>query len=721
MDDELLKDFLAEASELIETLDADLIGLEASPDDRDVLNGVFRAFHTIKGGAGFLGLEPLVDLCHRAEELLNLARSNLRSLDADDIDLVLRSIDEVKRMFGEIAAGEQPSSAPEALLAALEAAVDSEASAGSKQAPAPSDVGPAAGEHRGEGRAGGESDVDSNAPQAASSEDDPVLASFEEMLLGAEGEGQPVAESSPGAEPPQAEPLEDDFDALIDAIRAGDMDAARALDPSASASPSPPSKMSDAAVLPASAETSDSASLPVSSGASVSASSSASAEASGERAARRPLEPAAGATVAAPAEARAPAKAAARTAPGAAAVAQKPAEASLRIEAARIDDVMNLVGELVLVRNRLWSLRSRVRDDDLNRTLSNLDLVTSDLQSSVMRLRMQPVGKVFGRFPRVVRDVARQLGKEVLLEMTGESTELDKGMVESLADPLIHLVRNAIDHGIEQPAERARSGKPRAGKVVLAARQEGSHIFISVRDDGAGLDPAVIKQKAVERGLLDAHGALQLADEEALQMLFAPGFSTRSEVTDVSGRGVGLDVVKSAIGRVNGTVEIRSEKGGGTEFQIRLPLTLAILPALMVVVGGQVLALPLPIIEEITGFDPRDCSALDGREMLSRRGEVLPLLDLECWVGASSSADPEREKYSVIANTGTRRVALLVDKLLGQEDVVIKSLGTRLRALPGFAGATITGDGGIALIVDVGSLAAAWPQVATRAPARCAA
>ena len=665
MDDELLNDFLAEASELIESLDADLIGLEASPNDRDVLNGVFRAFHTIKGGAGFLGLKALVDVCHRAEDLLNLARSDVRPLGAEDIDLVLRSIDEVKRMFGELAGGEELKPAPETLLAALEQAVDSPA-----------------------GAADSESARETAAEaQPAPVDDDPVLASFEAMLVEARSEN---AEEAAAA---KAAPVEDEFDALIDAIRAGDMDAVRELAPDAA--PESGSEASETTAARAEA-TSDA-------GAEARPAARVETLASGNAAARDPQD--AQRTPAAPAAGRVP---------------PKPAEASLRIEAGRIDDVMNLVGELVLVRNRLWSLRSRVRDEDLNRTLSSLDLVTSDLQSSVMRLRMQPVSKVFGRFPRVVRDLARQLGKQVELETVGEGTELDKGMVECLADPLVHLVRNAVDHGIEPPDERERAGKPRTGRLVLSARQEGSHIFVGVRDDGGGLDPASIRQKAVERGLIDAHGALQLSDDDALQLLFSPGFSTRSEVTDVSGRGVGLDVVKSVIGRVNGTVEIRSEKGVGTEFQIRLPLTLAILPALMVVVSDQVLALPLPIVEEIVDFDSRALGVLDGREVLSLRGEVLPLLDLERWVGPPADGGP-RVKYAIIASTGVSRAALLVDKLLGQEDVVIKSLGSRLRTLPGFAGATITGDGGIALIVDVGTLLAAWSRVAVRAPARSAA
>ena len=649
MDDELLKDFLTEAGELIESLDADLVGLEASPNDRNVLNGVFRAFHTIKGGAGFLGLAALVDVCHRAEELLNLARSNERPLGSDDIDLVLRAVDEVRRMLGELGDGNEPAPAPDALLTALEAAT--------KSCGAPPSEGDASASDADSGDAGRGRRRRRRARARRSADEAPAV---------------------PAATP---EPAEDEFDALIDAIRAGDMDAVRALAPEA---------------VPADAS---------SAAAQSSAASASPADARAAHAERDGSEDAAATSERAHVAERA---------------SPKPADASLRIEAGRIDDVMNLVGELVLVRNRLTSLRNRVRDEDVHRTLSSLDLVTSDLQASVMRLRMQPVGKVLGRFPRVVRDLARRLGKEVELEMLGEGTELDKGMVECLADPLVHLVRNAVDHGIEPPDERERVGKPRVGRIVLSARQEGNHIFIGVRDDGAGLDPAVIRQKAVERGLIDEHGALQLSDDDALQLLFSPGFSTRSQVTDISGRGVGLDVVKSVIGRVNGTVEIRSEKGVGTEFQIRLPLTLAILPALMLVVSDQVLALPLSIVEEIIDFDARDASVLDGREVLSLRGEVLPLLDLERWVGPPA-VGVHRTKYAVVVTAGVRRAVLLVDKLLGQEDVVIKPLGSRLKTLPGLAGATITGDGRIALIIDAGTLLASWTRVAVHVPQRSAA
>ena len=617
MDAELLQDFLVEAGELVEQLDEQLIGLEEAPDDGDLLNRVFRAFHTIKGGAGFLGVATLVELCHRAEDLLNQLRSGERLLEPDVMDAVLASVDEVKRMFEELKAGQSPAGAALALLDTLDAIISPEG------APA------------------------SQAPPAAAQEADPVLAEFEGMLEAARRPAAVAAASSADADAI----TDDEFEALLDALDQPQApDQPQALDVAKAQEP-----VSAAVAPPAAASAAPSAAPP--------------------------------------------------TAPPPA------AEPTLRVGSARIDDIMDLVGELVLVRNRLAALRGKVADDEIGPTMSQLNLVTSDLQASVMRLRMQPVSKVFGRFTRVVRDLARQVKKEVELETQGENTELDRGMVESLADPLTHLVRNAVDHGIESPEERERAGKPRRGRVSLVAQQEGNNIIVSVSDDGAGLDAERIRAKALERGLIDARTGLQMPEEEILQLVFLPGFSTRDAVSDLSGRGVGMDVVKTQVSSVNGTVEIRSERGKGSRVIIRLPLTLAIMPTLMVVVHERRFALPLSSVEEIINYDPAARSIMDGRVMLSRHGEVMPLLDLGCWVrGVALPAGAPRSV--VIALASGRRVGLVVDRLIGQEEIVIKSLGARLDGLPGFAGATITGDGGIALIVDVASLHAHWRTLA---------
>ncbi|TAL10831.1 MAG: chemotaxis protein CheA, partial [Porticoccaceae bacterium] len=336
-----------------------------------------------------------------------------------------------------------------------------------------------------------------------------------------------------------------------------------------------------------------------------------------------------------------------------------------------------------------------------------LELVTSDLQAAVMKTRMQPIKKVFGRFPRVVRDLARSLNKEVDLELHGEDTDLDKNLVEALADPLVHLVRNSVDHGIEIPAERERAGKPPVGKVVLSAKQEGDHILLTISDDGAGMDADVLRKKAVEKGLLDADAAARMTEAEAFNLIFKPGFSTKAAISDISGRGVGMDVVKTRIDQLNGSVEIESVKGVGTRLRVKLPLTLAILPTLMVGVGKHIFALPLSSVSEIFQFADCKTTVVDNKPCVVVREKVIPLFDLRHWLVRNVGdhlSDSEGNEQVVIAHLGAQRIGLITNRVLGQEEVVIKPLGTLLRGLPGFAGATITGDGSVALILDVPSL-----------------
>jgi two-component system, chemotaxis family, sensor kinase CheA len=367
---------------------------------------------------------------------------------------------------------------------------------------------------------------------------------------------------------------------------------------------------------------------------------------------------------------------------------------------------MNMVGELVLVRNRLATLKATLNDEEVANAVGNLDVVTADLQLAVMKTRMQPIKKVFGRFPRVVRDLARSMKKEIDLVMEGEDTDLDKNLVEALADPLVHLVRNSVDHGIELPHEREQAGKPSRGTVQLSAAQEGDHILLSISDDGKGMDPEVLRQKAVEKGMMDAEAAARLDDKECFNLIFAPGFSTKTEISDVSGRGVGMDVVKTRIAQMNGSVEIDSEWGRGCVITIKLPLTLAILPTLMVVLGDQPFALPLASVVEIFNLDLKRTNVVDGQLTIMVRARALPLFYLRQWLTPKKPmTDEERKRgHVVIVNVGNIQVGLVVDQLIGQEEVVIKPLGSLLQGLEGMAGATITGDGKIALIVDVPGL-----------------
>ena len=387
----------------------------------------------------------------------------------------------------------------------------------------------------------------------------------------------------------------------------------------------------------------------------------------------------------------------------------KQAETSVRVDTSRLDEIMNMVGELVLVRNRITTLESAIEDEDMAKAVNNLAVVTSDLQAAVMKTRMQPIKKVFGRFPRVVRDLARTLKKEINLELRGEETDLDKNLVEALADPLVHLVRNAVDHGIEMPDVREAAGKPRLGQVVLGAAQEGDHILLTISDDGAGMDADILRQKAVEKGMMDEESASRLTDSEAYALIFAPGFSLKKEISDISGRGVGMDVVKTSISKLNGVIEIDSNVGTGTTLNIKVPLTLAIMPTLMVILGDQIFAFPLVSVNEIFHLDTKKINIVDGQQTIMVRNKTLPLFYLRKWLASNfNEAEKSEIEHVVIVNVGTQRVGFVVDKLLGQEEVVIKPLGALLQGTKGLAGATITGDGRISLIIDFPELMNAY-------------
>jgi two-component system chemotaxis sensor kinase CheA len=386
-------------------------------------------------------------------------------------------------------------------------------------------------------------------------------------------------------------------------------------------------------------------------------------------------------------------------------------ETTVRVDTNVLDEIMNMVGELVLVRNRFQTLKASTdsksdSSEHMAKAVANLDVVTADLQLAVMKTRMQPIKKVFGRFPRVVRDLSRSLKKEIKLELVGEETDLDKNLVEALADPLVHLVRNAVDHGIESPEDRVAAGKSREGVVVLTASQEGDHIMLSIRDDGKGMNADVLRRIVVEKGLMDEESAARLEDKECFNLIFMPGFSTKTEISDVSGRGVGMDVVKTRINQMNGVVEIDSVEGRGSTIRIKVPLTLAIMPTLMVILGGQAFALPLASVLEILDLDLSCTNVVDGQLVIMVRERALPVFFLSEWLVNDSAYTPDKQAtgHVVVVNAGGRQVGFVVDQLIGQEEVVIKPLGAKLQGLAGLAGATITGDGKIALILDVPGL-----------------
>ena len=500
---EIAADFLIEAQEILDRLGEQLVTLEQDPSDSEQLNAVFRGFHTLKGGAGFLGIQPMVNLCHAAEETLGLVRAGQATLEPQHFDAAQQSLDWLQQMLDAIGAGEDPPHAPQILIDQFD--VQGHAVPAPKPATPPAAGAPAA--------SGGDLISDDE---------------FEALLDQLHGDGVPTTVASPAPAPPPR--------------------------PQPAPKPAPAGK-------------------PV-------------AKAGGET------------------------------------------EQTIRVDTKRLDAIVNLVGELVLSRNRLKTLRARIRDEELDRAVSSLDIATARLQTAVMRTRMQPVGKVFSRFPKVARDVARQLQKEVDLELVGADTELDRNLVEALADPLVHLVRNAIDHGIEVPSLREACSKPRQGHVRLSAQQEGDFVTIEIRDDGAGIDPERLRVKALEKGLIDPEAAARLSHDECLQLVFLPGFSTKAEVTDISGRGVGMDVVQSRIRELSGQITIHSDVGRGSRFVIRVPLTLAILPTLLVQAGDPVYALPLARVMEVLHAPSESLRWFDGQAVLDRQSHTLPLVDL---------------------------------------------------------------------------------------------
>ena len=778
-DEEILQDFLIEAGEIIEQLSEQLVDLERRPDDKDLLNAIFRGFHTVKGGAGFLQLNEMVECCHLTENLFDILRNGQRQVTSELMDVVLQSLDTVTSQFSQLQKGESPVAASPELISALETLVNG------GEIEAPSDT---VSEGHDDTNANTDIDItdsefedfldaintDSEKPstpapvdststntstdtkethETKSSSDDEISDDeFESLLDSLHGEGKgPTAQvhrAENVSEPEVQEPKEvsaskdfqddeisdEEFEHLLDQLHGP------AKGPTSGISKSPdavssnslsgtahlPSATEGANEEPSSNDISDDefeALLDQLHGKGKGPTTNIDAPVSQKIV--DPPEPKKSTTRSAPRDAGA-----VKNAPSASVpkpnvsssagisppsaipkdklkevVAAPQADTTVRVDTQRLDDIMNMVGELVLVRNRLVRLGLETSDEPMQKAVANLDVVTADLQSAVMKTRMQPIKKVFGRFPRVVRDLARNLKKEINLELIGEETDLDKNLVEALADPLVHLVRNSVDHGIEQPDVREKNGKPRIGKILLSAEQEGDHILLSIADDGGGMDPDVLRQKAIEKNVLDSDAAARLTDLEAFNLIFAPGFSTKQEISDVSGRGVGMDVVKTKINQLNGSIQIDSKIGEGTRINIKVPLTLAIMPTLMIMLESQTFALPLVSVNEIFHMDLTKSNIVDGQECIGIRDKAVPIFHLKHWLikNTVDYAMP-KEGHVVIVSVGTQRVGFVVDQLVGQEEVVIKPLGKLLQGTPGMAGATITGDGTIALILDVPSM-----------------
>ncbi|MEI5638213.1 MULTISPECIES: chemotaxis protein CheA [unclassified Pseudoalteromonas] len=731
VDEDILQDFLVEAGEILELLSEQLVELENNPEDKELLNAIFRGFHTVKGGAGFLGMTELVDACHGAENVFDTLRQGQRTVTSELMDVILQALDTINEMFSCIQSREEPEAADPELLKTLhklsqpesedEAAVEAPAAATDPEPePDPEPESPAVSADD------VLFDMDDSGGDDAGGIDEITEEEFENLLDELHGSGKgPAPTSSQPAEQDQTgsddgDITDDEFDSLLDELHGvGKFGGATNVEPPPAA-PEPP------AASPSSGSDDDEEitddefealldELHGKGGAPKPVDEPAPAQPSKpEPAAAKPApkpEPKPAVKPAAKPEPQAakPTEApAAEPKKAAAAPAKKPApqaETTVRVDTSRLDEIMNMVGELVLVRNRLVSLANNSNSESMGKAISNLDVVTADLQGAVMKTRMQPIKKVFGRFPRVVRDLARSLKKEINLVLEGEDTDLDKNLVEALADPLVHLVRNSVDHGIEMPDIREAAGKPRTGTVTLSASQEGDHILLTIRDDGAGMDAEKLKKIAISKGVIDSDQASRLSDTEAYNLIFAPGFSTKEEISDISGRGVGMDVVKTKITQLNGQVNIQSELGVGTVLEIKVPLTLAILPTLMVMVGEQTFALPLAAVSEIFHLDLTKTNVVDGQLTIIVREKAIPLFYLEHWlVKGADRTMRKAEGHVVIAQIGTKQVGFVVDSLIGQEEVVIKPLDALLQGTPGMAGATITSDGGIALILDVPNL-----------------
>ncbi len=656
MDDlqEIMEDFLIEAFEMNEQLDQDLVELEHSPEDLDLLNRIFRVAHTIKGSSSFLNLNILTHLTHNMEDVLNRARKGEIKITPDIMDVVLRSIDLMKTLLvtirdtGSDTNNGKENEIEEAVkqLQAITSQNLEGAKEGTKEAPQKENEKEVKKEAEKENTEENQENK-AKAPTAENSASDNPLADEPDL---------DYANMS-------AEEVEAEIERLLNKRQEADKERRaqkkQEAKPKQEVAPKAETPKTETPKAPKT-ET------------------KAKAKADTE-------------------ENKAPSIG---------------VEQTVRVDVRRLDHLMNLIGELVLGKNRLIRIYGDVEErydgekflEELNQVVSSISAVTTDLQLAVMKTRMQPVGKVFNKFPRMVRDLSRELGKSIELIIEGEETELDKSIVEEIGDPLIHIIRNSCDHGIEPLEERRRLNKPETGKVQLSAYNEGNHIVIKISDDGKGLDPVMLKEKAIEKGVISERDAEGMSDREAFNLIFKPGFSTAKVVSNVSGRGVGMDVVKTNIEKLNGIIEIDSEVGVGTTQKLKIPLTLAIIQALLVGVQEEYYAIPLSSVLETVRISQDEIYTVDGKSVLRLRDEVLSLVRLSDIFKVDAILESNSDVYVVIIGLADQKIGVIVDYLIGQEEVVIKSLGYYLKNTRGIAGATVRGDGKITLIVDVGAM-----------------
>ncbi len=649
MDDlqEIMEDFLIEAFEMNEQLDQDLVELEHNPEDLDLLNRIFRVAHTIKGSSSFLNLHILTHLTHNMEDVLNRARKGEIKITPDIMDVVLRSIDLMKTLLVTIRdTGSDTNNGKEN---EIEEAVKQLQAITSQNL---------------EGAKEGTKEVPQKENQKENKENKAKAPTAENF-----------ASDNPLADEPDldytnmsAEEVEAEIERLLNKRQEADKERRAQKKQEAK----PKQEVAPKTETP-------------------------KTETPKTEAPKAPKTETKTKAKADTEENKAPSIG---------------VEQTVRVDVRRLDHLMNLIGELVLGKNRLIRIYGDVEErydgekflEELNQVVSSISAVTTDLQLAVMKTRMQPVGKVFNKFPRMVRDLSRELGKSIELIIEGEETELDKSIVEEIGDPLIHIIRNSCDHGIEPLEERRRLNKPETGKVQLSAYNEGNHIVIKISDDGKGLDPVMFKEKAIEKGVISERDAEGMSDREAFNLIFKPGFSTAKVVSNVSGRGVGMDVVKTNIEKLNGIIEIDSEVGVGTTQKLKIPLTLAIIQALLVGVQEEYYAIPLSSVLETVRISQDEIYTVDGKSVLRLRNEVLSLVRLSDIFKVDAILESSSDVYVVIIGLADQKIGVIVDYLIGQEEVVIKSLGYYLKNTKGIAGATVRGDGKITLIVDVGAM-----------------
>ena len=647
---EILQDFLVESFELVEKLDEDLVELESRPDDLDLLNGIFRVAHTIKGASSFLNFDVLTHLTHHMEDVLNKARHGELSITPEVMDVILESVDLMKALLEKI----RDTSSDEGIDVSEVVARLDRISGGDGNVETPVSESAKEDQESQEAEAGQEAEAEG--PEA---EEEEESASEEEDEIDYEN-------LSP-------EEIEAEIERLLAKRQEEDRKKREAKK----------KKQSGGEETPKEEKKEEQKSAP------------APAPAPKKEPAKKEETP----------KAEAASNAPARKAPA-------PVEQTIRVDVKRLDHLMNLIGELVLAKNRLIKINSDVEEryegeeflEELTQVVSIVSIVTTDLQIAVMKTRMLPVGKVFNKFPRMIRDLSRELNKKIELVIEGEDTELDKSIVEEIGDPLVHIIRNSCDHGIEPPEERIAVGKPETGTVELKAYNEGNHIVIQINDDGRGLDPNKLKQKALEKGLITEKEADNMSDKEAYALIFKPGFSTAAQVTNVSGRGVGMDVVKTNIEKLNGIIEIDSELGKGTSIKLKIPLTLAIIQALLVGVQEENYAIPLASVLETVRISTEEIYTVENKSVMRLRDEVLSLVHIGDIFEVERIMENSEHAYVVVLGLGASKLGLIVDTLIGQEEIVIKSLGEYLKGIQGIAGATIRGDGGVTLIVDVVAL-----------------